>query len=96
MIKNIFIKLFGYSWDLNPKFYMKYDYNALIITVINTFSGKLVRNRQGKLVTKKKEHWNHGIGLESVQKVADKYHGSVVIETRQDKFTIKIILCDLS
>ena len=78
------------------RFYMKYDYNALIITVINTFSGKLVRNRQGKLVTKKKEHWNHGIGLESVQKVADKYHGSVVIETRQDKFTIKIILCDLS
>ena len=25
-LKNIFIKLFGYSWDLNPKFYMKYDY----------------------------------------------------------------------
>ncbi len=24
--KNIFIKLFGYSWDLNPEFYMKYDY----------------------------------------------------------------------
>ena len=25
-LKNIFIKLFGYSWDLNPEFYMKYDY----------------------------------------------------------------------
>ncbi len=26
-LKNIFIKLFGYSWDLNPEFYMKYDYS---------------------------------------------------------------------
>lgn len=25
-LKNIFVKLFGYSWDLNPGFYMKYDY----------------------------------------------------------------------
>lgn len=25
-LKNIFIKLFGYSWDLNPDFYMKYEY----------------------------------------------------------------------
>lgn len=79
----------------NIRFFMKYDLNALIITVVNVFSGKLLRNRQGKLITKKKEPWNHGIGLESVQKVADKYHGSVVIETKQDTFTIKIILCDL-
>lgn len=26
-LKNIFIKLFGYSWDLNPEFYMRYDYD---------------------------------------------------------------------
>ena len=25
-LKNIFIQLFGYSWDLKPEFYMKYDY----------------------------------------------------------------------
>lgn len=29
-LKNIFIKLFGYSWDLNPDFYMKYDYKENI------------------------------------------------------------------
>lgn len=80
----------------NIRFFMKYDHNTLIVTAVNTFSGKLIRNRQGKLITRKKDPWNHGIGLESVQKVADKYHGSVVIESEQDKFTIKIILCDLS
>ncbi len=25
-LKSVFVKLFGYSWDLNPDFYMKYDY----------------------------------------------------------------------
>lgn len=25
-LKTMFVKLFGYSWDLNPDFYMKYDY----------------------------------------------------------------------
>ena len=25
-LKDIFIKLFGYSWDLNPAFYMRYEY----------------------------------------------------------------------
>lgn len=25
-LKSVFVKLFGYSWDLNPEFYMKYDY----------------------------------------------------------------------
>ena len=39
---------------------------------------------------------NHGIGLDSVRKVADKYHGSVVIETEENTFIIKIILCDIS
>lgn len=29
-LKNIFIKLFGYSWDLNPEFYMKYDYAEIV------------------------------------------------------------------
>ena len=38
----------------------------------------------------------NSIGLESVRKVADKYHGSVVIEERENTFIIKIILCDLS
>lgn len=29
-LKNIFIRLFGYSWDLDPQFYMRYDYSEEI------------------------------------------------------------------
>ena len=82
--------------DRYIKYYMKYEHNILIITVINAFNGVLIRNKSGKIVTNKGDFQNHGIGLESVRKVADKYHGSVVIEKRENTFIIKIILCDLS
>lgn len=78
------------------KLFMKYETNIMIITVINTFDGNLRRNRAGKIITSKGDAGNHGIGLESVQKVASKYHGSVVIETKEGNFIIKIVLCDIS
>lgn len=34
-LKSIFIKLFGYSWDLNPAFYMQYEYTENIWIEIN-------------------------------------------------------------
>lgn len=78
------------------KYYMKFERNILIITVINTFNGVLLRNKDGKIVTQKGDSRNHGIGLESVRKVADKYHGSVVIEEKGNTFIIKVILCDFA
>ena len=70
------------------KFFMKYETNTLIITVINAFNGELVKNRNGKIISSKIESGYHGIGLESVRKVATKYHGSVVIEAKQETFII--------
>lgn len=78
------------------KFFMKYEGNTLIITAINAYNGELLKNRSGKIITNKGDSGNHGIGLESVKKVTRKYHGSVVIEPDTQKFTIKIVLCDLS
>jgi len=75
-------------------FFMKYDKNYLVITAMNAFNGKLVRNSAGKIMTDKGEPENHGIGLESVRKIAEKYHGSVVIEEKGN-FKIKVVLCDL-
>ena len=77
------------------KIYICYDKNVLIITIINNYLGHLIRDSNGKLVSTKKDYQNHGIGLKSVEKIADKYHGSVVIETENDLFTIKIILCEI-
>lgn len=78
------------------RYFMKYENNVLIITVINAFSGRINQNKDGKIITCKGMPENHGIGLDSVRKVADKYHGSVVIEIEENTFIIKIILCDIS
>lgn len=78
------------------RYFMKYETNILIITVINAFSGRINKNKNGTIITCKEMPENHGIGLDSVRKVADKYHGSVVIETEENTFIIKIILCDIS
>lgn len=78
------------------RYFMKYENNVLIITVINAFSGRINQNKDGKIITCKGMPENHGIGLDSVRKVADKYHGSVVIEIEENTFIIKTILCDIS
>lgn len=75
------------------EFYMKSETNILIITAINAFSGKINKNKNGQIVTMKEIPENHGIGLESIRKVANKYKGSVVIETEEQIFKIKVILC---
>ena len=77
-------------------FFMKYEGNILVITVINSYNGEILRDSRGKIITNKGNAGYHGIGLESVKKVAEKYSGSVVIEPQKEKFIIKIILCDLS
>ena len=56
----------------------------------------LNKNKDGRILTSKDNPFNHGIGLESVRKVARKYRGSVIIETKDDCFIIKIAMCDLS
>ena len=75
--------------------YMRLDKNILIITVINPYIGKVNINKNGKLLTQKEIPIYHGIGLESVQKVVDKYHGGMFIKFSDQKFVIKITLCDL-
>lgn len=75
--------------------FMKYESNALIITLVNAFDGKLLKKRDNKIISNKEDAESHGIGLESVRKVADKYHGSVVIDIKQETFMIKLTLCDL-
>lgn len=77
------------------KIHIFYNKGALIITIINNYLGCLIRDSNGKLVSTKKDYQNHGFGLRSVEKIAGKYHGSVVIETKDDLFKIKIVLCEI-
>lgn len=76
----------------NIKLYMRYDKKMLIVTVINTFNGQVVKNKEGKLLTNKKDTISHGIGLTSVQKIVDKYKGQLIIETENEIFKIELFV----
>lgn len=85
--------------DLMPKekkniqFYMQYSGKILIIVVKNEYLGEIIKGRHGNILSNKGDNINHGIGLLSVKKIADKYNGAVVIDTDNQVFTIKVTLC---
>lgn len=75
--------------------FMRLDYNTLIIVLKNQFSGVLIKDKSGAMVTTKGDAQNHGMGLKSVFRITNKYHGSVVIDDSNNTFIIKVLLCDI-
>lgn len=80
--------------DKYVKIYMAYDKNILIITVINSYDGTLLRDKTGKILTRKDDQNAHGFGLVSIERIVQKYHGSMVIEETAEEFKIKLIMVD--
>ena len=59
------------------------------ITVKNPYEGKIKLNRQGLPVARKA---GHGIGLQSVKGVVDRYGGALDIETDDGMFVVGVLL----
>lgn len=74
------------------KLFIKFETNMLLITCLNTYSGELKKTNRGEIVTSKEDSYHHGFGLSSIRKVADKYHGSVIIEDAEGIFKIKVVM----
>ena len=72
---------------------MKYDRNNLLITVENSYKGELVKWKGGELRTTKADVSNHGIGLPSVRRAAEKYQGVLNIDdTLKEYFCARVVL----
>lgn len=71
---------------------IKYDRGSLIVIIENSFDGKIRKDQNGKILTRKQEFENHGIGIESIKRAAQKYHGYFDIESNNGKFCLTIIL----
>lgn len=67
--------------------------NMVLLQAVNSFDGQL-RWQNGRLVTQKKNAEMHGVGLRTIQRVAEKYGGSVNIEADADKkqFRLTVML----
>lgn len=64
---------------------------ALIITVENPYQGEIIMDSHGKI--KSSKPGEHGIGLLSVERTAEKYDGDVSISHENGTFRVSVILC---
>ena len=72
---------------------LKYDKNNLLLFVENSYKGTLIKMKNKRLKSTKKDAGNHGVGLSSVYRGVAKYHGVVTIEDNvPDRFLIRVVL----
>lgn len=74
------------------KLNMRMDTTNLIIVIENSFNGQISKDKKGRILTIKTNKINHGFGLDSIQKVVNKYHGFMKISYTETVFTIEILL----
>jgi sensor histidine kinase YesM len=71
---------------------IRYIRNHLLIQVSNSYDGIVKKHNGEGIVTRKKDKESHGIGLKSIQAIAQKYDGEMLISYDDKKFQVKVIL----
>ena len=68
---------------------MEKKINFLVFNIQNYYEGKTLN--ADKLRTTKRDAINHGLGLKSIKLIAEKYNGSVSIDTSDNVFSLSIL-----
>lgn len=76
---------------IKVQMYMQNDGSFIIIKIENSFSGEIVRQGD-RLLTTKKDGNIHGVGIESVEKIAEKYDGWVSTSWGNKSFRTMLVL----
>ncbi|HKM03462.1 MAG TPA: GHKL domain-containing protein, partial [Lachnospiraceae bacterium] len=63
---------------------------SLIIVIRNPYIHKIKMDKEGRLISTKKDNEMHGYGMTSIRRVVEKYNGDLVIETNDNYFTLTI------
>ena len=65
----------------------------LVLEVENSFLPEKIRkDKHGNFLTTKKDSESHGIGLKSVKRMVEKYHGDMSIKIKDTYFCVKLML----
>ena len=70
---------------------VKYDKGRLLIQSDNPFAGEVIEEN-GKLLTSKEDERNHGLGLENIKKVMQKYNGTTNINYNGNHFSVSLLM----
>ncbi|MFI3200964.1 MAG: GHKL domain-containing protein [Eubacteriales bacterium] len=73
---------------------MYYDKKNLVIEMLNSYNESDTISRNGKWMTNKQDKINHGIGISSMEKIANRYKGYVNISSENSEFRLIILLYD--
>ena len=65
--------------------------NILVLTLDNTFNGKCVYSGD-KLLSSKRDYREPGIGLASVEDIANKYQGELQVKQKNNIFCVSVLL----
>lgn len=65
--------------------------NMLMVLLENSMSGNLIQE-EGRLVTTKKDKTMHGIGMQNVNNIIEKYKGECKTDSAEGKFSVRILL----
>ena len=74
---------------------INYDKHNLSVTITNPFIGEIKTDAAGEIITTKSKG-RHGIGLRSIKESVEKYDGLMDISAENNRFTLKILLFNLS
>lgn len=74
------------------KLNMRMERNNLVIIIENSFDGHISKDKKGKILTVKTNKIDHGLGLDSIQKAVNKYHGFMKKSYTKNVFTLEILL----
>ncbi|NBI05478.1 ATP-binding protein [Senegalia massiliensis] len=67
-----------------------YDRNILHMHFKNNFDGKIIKEKE-KILTTKKDKFNHGIGLKNVKYILNKYEGDLDCSYDDNIFYVKLL-----
>lgn len=78
--------------DPYVKLAMSYDQGNLVILVENTFDGFLKKERKTGWATRKNNSQQHGIGIQSIRNVIQKYHGYYHVDIEEKVYRLEMVL----
>ena len=64
----------------------------LSIKVENTYDGQLTTDKNGNILSSKKDKKNHGIGIHNIKEIVNKYDGRYKVEMTEDIYCVTVFL----
>lgn len=58
----------------------------------NYYDGTIRKDRQGRILTIKKDSQNHGYGIKGIRQIVEKYDGAMDIDATENQFLLSIVL----